>query len=428
MPTSLPARRNAAAGPASVALAGVRAANLARVVATVLAAEMPPTRSDVATAMGVTRATASRLVDDLLNGGVLAEQEATSHGAGERSGVRRGRPGTPLAARAGHLAALGLQVNVGHLAALVVDLSGEVLVERIETGDFTKSVPAEVLSRLRSLGSEALKAAPTGLRIVGSGLAVPGIVTSDDGLLLRAPNLDWSDVTLCDYLDTQSLGAGPLTVGNEAELAAAAVSLDRPGHSSGLIDFIHLSGEIGIGGAIVIDGQPLPGRHGWAGEIGHVSVDPHGPSCVCGSTGCLELYAGTRALLAAAGLSPDATAAELAARARDGDALAVSAVESAAWALGHALSAVINVVDVPVVVLGGDLREVAELVRPQVEETLHQRVLSSAWAPPTVRAAEPHPAPAALGAAYLQLQRVIDDPVRWLGVEGSRTATMTDSA
>lgn len=95
-------------------------------------------------------------------------------------------------------------------------------------------------------------------------------------------------------------------------------------------------------------------------------------------------------MLAAAGLSPDATAAELAARARDGDGPAVAAVESAAWALGHALSAVINVVDVPVVVLGGDLREVAE----------------------------PHPAPAALGAAYLQLQRVIDDPVRWLGVEG----------
>lgn len=405
-----------------MAQAGVRATNLARVVAAVLAADVPPSRSDLATELSVTRATASRLVDELLAGGVLAEHELTI-ASGEVGGeARRGRPGTPLGPQPGRLAALGLQVNVGHLAVVVVDLSGAVLVERVESGDFSNSVAAEVLSRLGALAAEALAAAPAGLRIVGTGLAVPGIVAADGGLLLRAPNLGWSDVTIPSLLDTEALGAGPLTVGNEAELAAAVVSHDRPGHSSGLTDFIHLTGEIGIGGAVVIDGRPLPGRHGWAGEIGHVTVDPHGPSCVCGSTGCLELYAGKRAMLAAAGLSPEATVADLDARADDGDALAVAAVERAAWGLGHALSAVVNVVDVPVVVLGGHLRDLAPRVGPQVEELLRQRVLSSAWAPPTVRAAEPHAAPGALGAAHHQLQRVIDDPVRWLAGPGETAA------
>lgn len=402
---------------------GVRAVNLARVVAAVLAADVPPSRSDVATELSVTRATASRLVDELLAGDVLAEQAPVGLTASaESGGVRRGRPGTPLVPRSGHLAALGLQVNVGHLAALVVDLSGAVLVERTETGDFTKSVPAEVLSRLSTLAEQALAAAPQGLRIIGTGLAVPGLVAADSGLLLRAPNLGWSDVAVADAVDTEALGAGPLVLGNEAELAAAVVSHDRPGHSSGLTDFIHLSGEIGIGGAVVIDDRPLPGRHGWAGEIGHVTVDPHGPSCSCGSTGCLELYAGGRAILAAAGLPADATTAELAARVADGDGPATAAVERAAWALGHALAVVVNVVDVPVVVLGGHLRDLAELVGPRVEEILRQRVLSSALAPPTVRAAEQHVAPGALGAAYLQLQRVIDDPVRWLSAAGEVAA------
>ncbi|MFC7491203.1 MULTISPECIES: ROK family protein [unclassified Knoellia] len=413
MSPALPARRAVDPGPAAAAVDGLRAANLARVVSAVLAAEAPPTRADVATAISVTRATASRLVDELLRGRVLAEQEIGSHAPSSRGTARRGRPGTPLVPRAGHLAALGLQVNVGHLAALVVDLSGAVLVERIELGDFTNSVPGEVLSRLSLLADEALRAAPPDLRLVGTGLAVPGIVAAD-GVLLRAPNLGWSDVAISELLDTESLGAGGLTIGNEAELAAAVVRLDRPGRSSGLTDFIHLSGEIGIGGAIVIDGRALPGRHGWAGEIGHVSVDPHGPACACGSTGCLELYAGKRAMLAAAGLPSETTAAELGERARGGDASAVAAVERAAWALGHALAAVVNVVDVPVVVLGGHLREVADLVGPAVELTLCRRVLSSGWAPPTVRVAGPDPAPGGLGAAYLQLQRVIDDPVRWL--------------
>ncbi len=123
---------------------------------------------------------------------------------------------------------------------------------------------------------------------------------------------------------------------------------------------------------MVLDGHPVLGRHGWAGEIGHVTVDPSGPACACGSTGCLEQYAGRRALVEAAGLAPTAGTAELIAAVESADPAAVAAVDRAAWGLGTALGAVVNLVDVPVIVLGGHLRELAGLLQPRVEAILRR--------------------------------------------------------
>ncbi|MGN6752927.1 MAG: ROK family protein, partial [Intrasporangium sp.] len=315
--------------------------------------------------------------------------------------------------------------NVGYLAAVVVDLAGTVLVQRLVERDLRRSDPAAVLRRLEDLGEEALGTLPAALRgeegealeapvLVGAGLALPGIVSADSGLLVRAPNLDWSQVDIVGGLDADRLGGVVPSIGNEANLAAMTVTESRPGHPSGLRDFIYLSGETGIGGAVVIDGFPLGGRHGWAGEIGHVSVDPAGPACPCGSTGCLEQYAGKRALLGAAGLEPDAPADLLVDRFRAGDPAAASAVDRAAWALGCALADVVNVVDVPVIVLGGHLRDVAEVLRPRLEATLRRRVLSARWTTPSVELAPRVAAPGALGAAYVALDAVVADPARWL--------------
>lgn len=387
-------------------VAAVRAGNLSRVVRSVLAADTPPTRADVAAATSMTRATVSRLTDDLLAGGVLAELEPVGGGPG--------RPGTPLVAGAGRFAALGLQVNVGYLAAVVVDLRGSLLAELVEPGDLRDLPPDQVLGRLAGLAAKALADVPAGMTLVGSRVAVPGIVSSDSGILLRAPNLGWSGVDVATALDLSGAGAPPASVGNEAELASASVSLERPGRPGPLRDFVYLSGEIGIGGAVVLDGHPVLGRHGWAGEIGHVTVDPSGPACACGSTGCLEQYAGRRALVEAAGLAPTAGTAELIAAVESADPAAVAAVDRAAWGLGTALGAVVNLVDVPVIVLGGHLRELAGLLQPRVEAILRRRVLSAAWDAPQVQAATPHPAPGALGGAMLELERLVDDPAGWL--------------
>lgn len=386
--------------------ARVRASNLALVARTVYAAEPAPTRAGVAAATSMTRSTVSRLVDDLVAGGIVTE-------LGQVARTGPGRPGTPLAPAPGRFVALGLQVDVDYLAALVVDLRGHRLAERVVTADLRRSRPGPVLERLAAVAEDLVAQLPAGTIVAGAGLALPGIVSAEGGHLLHAPNLGWSDVDVAAAIDPARLGGARVRAGNEADLASVTVSQTRPGHPSGLQDFIHLSGEAGIGGAVVLGGRPLGGRHGWGGEIGHVSIDPAGPACPCGSTGCLEQYAGKPALLATAGLAPDTPMSELADRAARGEPVAGAALDRAAWALGCALADVVNIVDVPVIVLGGHLRDVAQLVAPQVELTLRQRVLSARWVAPTLRPAPATTAPGAAGGAYLELGRVIADPAAW---------------
>ncbi|HET6969441.1 MAG TPA: ROK family transcriptional regulator, partial [Ornithinibacter sp.] len=325
----------------------LREGNLALVARTVCGAEEPLSRAGVAERTAMTRSTVSRLVDDLVAGGVLAELDPLAS-------TGRGRPATPLVA-GGRLVALGLQVDVTLLSAKLVDLRGRVVAESVVEGDFLDSDPGETLVRLAALSAAVVQRMPSASRLVGAGLALPGIVSTDSGRLLVAPNLGWSDLRPAALVDAAALGGMPLHVGNEASLAARTVAEVVPGRPGPLTDFVYLSGEIGIGGAAVLGGRVMAGRHGWAGEIGHVCVDPSGPDCACGSTGCLEQYAGRRALLAAAGLPADAGTTRLVDLVRSGDRAAADAVARAAWALGVALAGVVNVLDIPAIVLGGHL-------------------------------------------------------------------------
>ena len=396
---------------ANLRQASLRHANLALVTRTVLAAEAPPSRADVAAVTSLTRSTVSRLVDELVAGGVLEEVESVVGGPG-----RPGRPATPLTPSRGRFAALGLQIGVGHLAARLVDLSGTVLAERLVNVDLAGSKPSSALRRLGSLAAQVLAEAPEGCRKVGAGLALPGLVDVESGRLLSAPNLGWEDVVPGTGLE-EALGGLELKlrVGNEGDLAAYAFAHPAPGRDNDPQDFVYLSGEVGIGGAVVLDGEVMTGRHGWAGEIGHVCVDPDGPSCRCGSTGCLEQYAGRLAMLSAAGLDVAAIDGELRGRVEAADEQACDAVRSAGRALGIALGGVVNVLDIPTVVLGGHLAQVGALLSPEVEAILARRVLSAHWVTPRVAIAPDDPAAGATGAALIALEELVRHPADVLG-------------
>ncbi len=401
-----PAQRRAAS-TTGARQSSLRDANLALVARTICASDEPLSRAAVASRTAITRSTVSRLVDDLVAGGVIDELQPAAV-------LRPGRPATPLAPGAG-IAALGLQVNATYLAARVLDLRGRVVVERIEHGDFVGCRPGPTLSRLSRLSRAVVSAVPARQRLAGAGLALPGIVSTGAGRLLLAPNLGWSDLRPADVVDPATTLGLPLRIGNEADLGARTVAERAPGRPGPLSDFVYLSGEIGIGGAVVVGGELMTGRHGWAGEIGHVCVDPAGPPCPCGSTGCLEQYAGRRALLTAAGMTSGAVPADLAERVRTGDAQAVNAVATAARALAVVLGGVVNVLDIPAIVLGGHLGQVAELLRGGLEGQLSSRVLSSRWAPPTVHATGHDIATGATGAALQELSAVLAHPAAWLG-------------
>ncbi len=384
----------------------LRETNLGLVVQAIFGSPVALSRSDVASATRLTKSTVSRLVDELLTAGVVDELE--------RVASPRGRPATPLVPGHG-IGALGLQVNAGGLAARVLDLRGRVVAEAVADEDLVGSDPATVLDHLSDLANRVIEQVAGRLRLVGAGLALPGIVSVGTGELLLAPNLGWSAIRPADILAPDRLSSLSLRIGNEADLAARTIATPAPGRPGPLRDFIYVSGEIGIGGATVLDGKVQSGRHGWAGEVGHVCVDPAGPGCRCGSTGCLEQYAGRRALLRAAGLDVHTSLAELVGRADRGDSRAQGAIARGAWALSIALASAVNLLDIPAIVLGGDLAAVAPHLQPELSRRLQPRIPTARWAAPVIELASHDATAGATGAALAQLQHVVDHPAQWAG-------------
>jgi len=167
---------------------------------------------------------------------------------------------------------------------------------------------------------------------------------------------------------------------------------------------------LGVGSAFVFNGEVFSGRHGWAGELGHVCVDPSGSICGCGAQGCLETIAGRGAILAAAGRDDwDALVADAAAP----DAALGEVLGRVGRALGIALAGTLNLLDVSHVTLGGTLADLAPALIPTLVDELNARVLSAPFDAITVETVATAETGAALGAAYAGAQVILTDPARW---------------
>ncbi|OYN97706.1 putative NBD/HSP70 family sugar kinase [Propionibacteriaceae bacterium ES.041] len=383
---------------------GLRSQNLSTVVRQVLAAPEAPSRADIAARTGLTRSTVSRLVDELIAEGFLTESPPLFDG-------HRGRPAVPLLPRAEGWVALGLELNVGHTAARLVDLTGTVLQESRVEAELSGSDPAKAIRGLARQSRKLLKAAPPDAMLAGVHLALPGLVDTSRGILLRAPNLGWHEVDARRHLSSVFGSSVPVGISNEADCAAMTISWTAPGRPSEQQDFLYVSGEHGIGSALVNAGDVRTGRNGWAGEIGHVCVSRSGRRCGCGATGCLETYVGQAALCASAGADD---AVQLRSLLEAGDQRAHAAVSDAATRLGIVLAGALNLLDVSEVVLGGHLAVIAEFLIPPVLDELRPRVLSAPFAPPRVSAVTSDPESASLGAAYTALQSLVLEPARWM--------------
>ncbi|MFV0451156.1 MAG: ROK family protein [Propioniciclava sp.] len=388
----------------------LRSLNLALVAEAVFARPGRLTRADVAHATGMTRSTVSRLVDQLVAGGILTEDDPV---------VRRGpgRPGVPLRPAPGTFVALGLEANVGHLACTAVDLAGTVMAHRLVAVDLAGSDPEATLGQLQQLGRSTLADLPSGARLTTVRVALPGIVDHQAAVLLRAPNLGWTSVDVTGPLAGLS-PSGRVEVDNEADCAALTIAQATPGGADPENSFLYVSGNVGIGSATVVGGRVVAGRHGWAGELGHVCVDPAGPRCGCGATGCLEAVAGRRALLGASGHRTWESFLQAVDR---GEEPARSATTAAGTALGVALASALNLLDLSQVVLGGHLADLADEITPAIRHELDTRVLAAPFEPLGITARRAAEAPGALGAAYQGVLDLIADPARALGADEGLT-------
>jgi predicted NBD/HSP70 family sugar kinase len=384
----------------------------------------PVSRARIAAATGLTKTTVSSLVDDLVSARLVVELGPEARG-------EIGRPGSALALDPSGYAGIGLEINVDYIAVCLANLVGEVRYLRTRARDNRSQSPAKVLGRaVRMIGTALARAEAARLTVAGLAVAVPGPVETDSGLLRLAPNLGWVDVPVAGILADRLAGHDlAVVVDNEANLAALG-ELWFGGHHD-LADFIHVSGEIGVGGGVVLSEELFRGVRGFAGEIGHVVVQPDGPRCRCGARGCLEQVAGQEAILRAAGLTgavgtsigqPGGSVAELLARARAGDPATLRAVESAGRALGIGLSATVNVVDPSTVVLGGLYAALEPWLRGPLLEELSERAITHRWSPVRLLASRLGPDAAVRGAAGVVVKRVLSEPAAVFRASGRHVA------
>lgn len=382
----------------------LRAHNLSLALRHILANPGAINRAGIAAQTGISRATMSRLVDELIASSLVEESED------KLSTGQRGRPTSVLSPTSGKVIALGLQVNVSALGAYLVDLSGTVFAHEYVSGDFSGADPTSTLRKLARIARRVLReGSSAGALFLGSSLALPGLFSADT--LTIAPNLGWRNIPRKELL--RPLHDLDVTlVANEADLAAYAVAYPRPGVPEGPDSFIYVSGEVGIGGGLIVNHQPLSGAHGWSGEIGHICVEPEGAICSCGARGCLETVAGLKALGHAAGLGDNASTREILQHAGH-SSRAQDAMTHAGHALGQALSAVVNTVDISQVYLGGLVAEIAPYLLPSLHEELATRVLQAPWQTPQIDIL-PHSEDLSLrGGAHRVLELTVDDPIHW---------------
>jgi predicted NBD/HSP70 family sugar kinase len=362
----------------------------------------PRSRAAIAQETGLNKTTVSSLVGELIEFGLVRETEVELRGT-------VGRPALPVELSGRRVVGLGLELGVDFLAVRAADLTGDERHRVLVTGDNRGRPVDDVLDDLGRLANQALAAVrEQDLLTVGMVVAVPGLVESA-GRLLVAPNLGWTGVSISQLL-AERLDAPPVPIQaeNEANLGGLAELWEGAGRE--FRDFIHISGELGIGAGIIVDGELFRGAHGFGGELGHTTVDPEGDLCACGNRGCLETRVALGALLRAAGLEPGARVTELADRAKAGDERVLETLAEAGHWLGVGVASAANLLNPRGVVVGGYFATLAPWLLPGLEEELAARVLAAEWDPPRVVTSALGAEAAVRGASALALRRVYADP------------------
>ena len=253
-------------------------------------------RAQLTRRTGLNRSTVGTLIGQLISLGVVYETAPAGEG-------QVGRP-SPDVHPNPSIAALAVNPEIDAVTIGLVSLGGKVQkkirfeTERIPSAREAVNIAAAVIAGMRS----ELDAS---YRITGIGMAVPGLVNRDDGVVRHAPHLGWRNEPVAKML-SEATGY-PCQAANDASLGAEAELIFGAG--AGQRNLIYLNGgPSGVGGGIIADGQLLRGASGYAGELGHTFVRSEGSTCHCGATGCLETEVSQSRLLDLAGMSSGDTA------------------------------------------------------------------------------------------------------------------------
>ncbi len=322
-------------------------------------------RAQLTRQTGLNRSTVAALVAELVERRLVVESDPhSSNRVGRPSPVVRPSPST-----------VGIAINpeIDAVTVGIVGLGGMVLgrvrhaIDHPPTVGEAVSISAGIIAGMRS-ELDAL------YRTVGIGVAVPGLVRTEDGLVRLAPHLGWQDEPLAALLADAT--GYPVLAANDAHLGTMAES--KFGAGRGVSDLIYLNGGAsGIGGGIISGGRALGGVAGYAGELGHTLVNSLGAQCHCGATGCLETEVRREHLLQLVGLT-DADADELeAALLASQEHSVLVEVHRQLDFLAVALRNAINILNPQLIVLGGFLGSLYAVAPRHLDRLLAEQPLAA---------------------------------------------------
>lgn len=350
------------------------------------------TQVELAAATGLSTATVSTLVRELLGAGVVETTTTT------RSG-RRAQLVT-LAKQVG--LAVGVQIGHRHMRVALSDVAYDVLAEQLLPLPPEHRVDTS-LDRAALLAVDMLERVGSDLDdVVGIGIGLPAPVDSSTGMVsVRGIMRGWDEVHLGHVLHKR-LGR-PVFVDNDANLGALAESV--LGAAKEYRDSIFVRASHGVGAGIVISGRVHRGFAGTAGEIGHVQVDPAGDICRCGSRGCLDTIVGAHALIEPLRANMGNVALrDVVQGAIEGDPGCRQIVSDAGAQIGAVVASLGMAVNPQCIVVGGELAETGEVLLGPLREAVRRRVLLNQIAPLEVVPAELGQRAELLGAIILAVE------------------------
>jgi glucokinase-like ROK family protein len=325
----------------------------------------PVSRADLAVYTGLTRSTVSRIIDQL-------QAENLVHEIGARQ-EKVGRPGTLIELNPSGGAAVGVEIGVDFVSIILTNFVAQIQWrEHISLPD--ESDVRAYLREAEKLIYAALQVGKSiGLQPLGIGVGVWGLVDIEKGEVRFAPNLKWRDVPLKKLWE----GRFGLTVFVENDANAAAMGEYYMGATKNIDDFILVNTGIGLGGGIISAGKLFRGWNGYAGEIGHMTIEPDGEPCMCGKRGCWETLVGSRVAVQnyKNHTGRDVTFDELVQLFRANDPTSVKIFTKMGFALGVGIGSLANIFYPRCIVLGGALNQVSDLLLPIARDTFARNSL-----------------------------------------------------
>jgi len=370
-------------------------------------------RSELARQLNLTRAAVTTIINDFIDDGLVRET-----GKGPTTGRRR-----PILLeinpQRGYL--VGVDLGATHLSLLVTDFAAHV-VNELETPFDIRRNPEECLQKVDGALSETLAKAQLRLEdMTAIGVGVPGPVEAAAGKVIAPPIMPgWHNYPIRSVL--QERWGRPVSLNNDAELGALGEWAQGAGRAERYLAYIKVG--TGIGAGMLLDGKIYRGVSGCAGEIGHIAIRDNGPLCACGSHGCLEALAGGSAIaakaaaavksgkrtqLASLGSAGEITAMSVAHAARLGDLVAQQIIVEAGGYLGIAIASLINLFNPSMVVIGGGVAQIGDLLLNPIRQVVGERSLRSAAQAVRISAAVLGRRSTSMGAVVQALNLALDE-------------------